>query len=42
MKLWLKKRKGIGFYETLVGELRLEDEYNYKNHLRMTLKKDFS
>ena len=35
MKLWLKSKKNIGFYKTLLAELRLEDEYNYKNHLRM-------
>ena len=36
-KLW--------FYEILLAELRLEDEYNYENYLQMAsenLKKDFS
>ena len=30
VKAWLKRRKNIGFYETLLAEMRLEDEYNYK------------
>ena len=30
VKPWLKRRKNLGFYETLLAELRLEDEYNYK------------
>ena len=30
VKTWLKRRKNIGFYETLLAEMRLEDEYNYK------------
>ena len=34
MKPCLKRRKE--FYETLLVELRLEDQYNYKNYLRMT------
>ena len=38
IKLWLKRRKNLGFYETLVAELRSEDEYNYKNYLQMALK----
>ena len=36
MKHWLERRKNLGFYEILLAELRLEDEYNYKNYLRMT------
>ena len=36
VKPWPKRRKELGFYETLIAELRLEDEYNYKNYLRMT------
>ena len=35
MKLWLKSKKNLGFYKTLLAELRLGDEYNYKNHLQM-------
>ena len=27
---------GLGSYETLLAERRLEDEYDYKNYLRMT------
>ena len=37
VKPWLKRRKNIGFYETLLAELRLEDEYNHK----ILLKNDF-
>ena len=33
---WLKRRKNLGFYETLLPELWLEHEYNYKNYLQMT------
>ena len=37
MKLWLiKRRKALEFYETLLAELLLEDEYNYNIILRMT------
>ena len=36
MKPWLERRKNLGFYEILLAELRLEDEYNYKSYLRMT------
>ena len=36
MKLRLKRRKNLRVYETLLAELRLEDEYNYKNYLRMS------
>ena len=36
MKPWLKRRKNLGFYETLLAELRSEDECNYKDYLQMT------
>ena len=36
MKPWLKRRKKLEFYETLLAELPLEDEYNYNILLRMT------
>ena len=36
MKPWLKRRKNLEFYETLLAELRLEYEYNYNILLRMT------
>ena len=36
MKPLLKRRKNLEFYETLVAELRLEDERNYNIVLRMT------
>ena len=36
MKPWLKKRKNLEFYETLLAELRLEYEYNYNILLQMT------
>ena len=36
MKLWFKIRKNLEFYETLLAELQLEEEYNYKILLRMT------
>ena len=42
MKLWLKSKKNLGFYKTLLAELRLEDEYNYKNHLRMASEKQYN
>ena len=28
VKPWLKRRKNLQFYETLLAELRSEDEYN--------------
>ena len=31
MKQWLKKTKNSGFYETLLAEMRLENEFDYKN-----------
>ena len=38
MKAWLKRRKNLEFYETLLAELLLEEEYDYKIILRMTSK----
>ena len=35
MKPWLKRRKNLECYETLLPELRLEDKYNYNILLRM-------
>ena len=29
MKPWLKRRKNLGIYETLLAELRLGDKYNW-------------
>ena len=36
MKPWLKRKKNLEFYETLLAELPLEDEHNYNILLRMT------
>ena len=36
MKLWLKRRKNLEFYETLLAELGLKEGYNYSILLRMT------
>ena len=36
MKDWLKGRKNLELYGTLLAELRLEEEYNYNILLRMT------
>ena len=36
MKHWLKRRQGLGVFETLLAGLQLEDECNYKDYLRMT------
>ena len=36
VKPWLKRRQSLVVFETLLAELRLEDERNYKNYLRMT------
>ena len=36
MKAWLKRRKRIELYGTLLAELQLEEEYNYNILLRMT------
>ena len=36
MKPWLKRRKNLEFYETLLPELRLEYIYTYNILLQMT------
>ena len=36
MKLCLKRRKNLEFYETLLAELWLEDKHNYNILLQMT------
>ena len=36
VKPWCKRRQSLGVYETLLAELQLEDECNYKSYLRMT------
>ena len=36
MKPWLKRRKNLRFYKTLLAELLLEEEYIYNILLRMT------
>ena len=36
MKPWLKRRKNVELYGTLLAELPLEEEYNYNILLRMT------
>ena len=36
VKPWLKRRKNLEFYETLLAELQLKEEYNYNILLRMT------
>ena len=36
VKPWLKRRKNLRFYKTLLAELLLEEEYNYNILLRMT------
>ena len=36
VKAWLKRRKNLELYGTLLVELRLEQEYNYSILLRMT------
>ena len=38
MKPWHKRRKNLGFHETLLTELWLENEYNLKFYLSMTSK----
>ena len=38
MKPWLKRRKNLEFYETLLAELLLEEEHDYKIILGMTSK----
>ena len=35
-KPWLKRRKNLEVYGTLLAELRLEEEYNHNIPLRMT------
>ena len=43
VKPWLKRKKNLEFYETLLAELRLEDEHNYNILLLLkTSKKYFS
>ena len=36
VKSWFKRRQSLGVYETLLAELQLEDECNYKNYLGIT------
>ena len=36
MKPWLKRRKNVEIYRSLLAELPLEKEYNYNILLRMT------
>ena len=36
VKPWLKRRRNLEFYETLLAELLLEEEYNYKILLLIT------
>ena len=36
VKPWLKRKKNLKFYETLLAELPLKDEHNYTILLRMT------
>ena len=36
MKSWLKRRKTLELYGTLLAELRLDEEYNYNILLRIT------
>ena len=36
MKAWLKRRKRIELYGTLLAELQLEEEYNYNILLHLT------
>ena len=36
MQPWLKRRKNVELYRTLLAELPLEEEYNYNILLRMT------
>ena len=35
MKPWLKRKTKLGLYETLLAELQLQDEKNYKNYFQM-------
>ena len=36
MKPWLKRRKILECYETLLAKLRLEEEFNYNIIMQMT------
>ena len=36
MKPWIKRRKNLELYETLLAKLRLEEEFSYNILLRMT------
>ena len=36
MKPWIKRRKNLELYGTLLAELRLEEEFSYNILLRMT------
>ena len=36
MEPWVKRRKNLRFYETLLAQLWLEEKYNYKSYLQMT------
>ena len=36
MKPWLKRRKNLEIYETLLAELRLKEDYNSNILLQMT------
>ena len=36
MKPWIKRRKNLELYGTLLAELQLEEEFNYNILLRMT------
>ena len=36
VKPWLTRRPLLGIYDTLISELRIEEEVNYRNYLRMT------
>ena len=36
MKPWLKRRKNLEIYETLLAELRLKEEYRFNILLQMT------
>ena len=39
VKPWLKRKKNLEFYRTLLAELHLEDEHNYNILLRITSEK---
>ena len=40
MKPWLKRRKNVELYGTILAELRLQEEHNYNILLRM-ISEDF-